>query len=213
VVAPSLDAVVSADAKHPTDSITAPGISTAGTQRLLVAYVSIDGPRSPQQQVKLLRSGDLTWTRVAHANQTWGSTEVWTTFAAQPVKDVRVKAQFKHGGYTGSITVAAYAGASRDVGSASATGVSSEAKVVIKPASPSSLIWSVGHNWSTSTAPRLPEDHSWVHRFQNRGVDDYFWVQRRSTPTTSTDPLTVRNTGLRKNDRWQLVAVEIRPAG
>ena len=52
-----------------------------------------------------------------------------------------------------------------------------------------------------------------MHTFHSRQVDDYFWVQRRTTATTSRTAITVRNTGLRKNDRWQLVAVEIRPAG
>ena len=212
VVAPALDTVVWADTKKPTDSITAPKLTTAGAQELLVAYVSFDGPHSPTQQITSLRSDDLTWTRQERANKTWGSTEVWTAYATKRVKDVQVKAVFKHRGYTGTITVAAYTGAARDVGTAAATGVSSEAKVVITPASSSSLIWSVGHNWSTSTAPKLPADHAWVHTFHSRQVDDYFWVQRRTTATTSRDAITVRNAGLRKNDRWQLVAVEIRPA-
>ena len=213
VVAPTLDTVVSADTKKPTDSITAPKLDTAGPKELLVAYVSFDGPQAPTQQVKSLRSDDLTWTREARANQTWGSTEVWTAYATKRVRDVQVKAVFKHRGYTGTITVAAYAGAAPEVGVASATGISSEAKVVITPRSASSLIWSVGHNWSTSTAPRLPDGHDWVHKFHSRQVDDYFWVQRRTTHTTSTSALTLRNPGLRRNDRWQLVAVEIRPAG
>ena len=214
VVAPALDTVVWADTKKPTDSVTRRRLTTAGAQELLVAYVSFDGPHSPTQQITSLRSDDLTWTRQERANKTWGSTEVWTAYATKRVKDVQVKAVFKHRGYTGTITVAAYTGAARDVGTSSATGVSSEAKVVITPAS-SFVTHLVGQYTTGAPArrPSVPADHAWVHTFHSRQVDDYFWVQRRTTATTSRNAITVRNAGLHKNDRWQLVAVEIRPAG
>lgn len=209
---PAVDVVVSANQASGTSTVTSPRFSTAGDDELLVAYVSGDGPNLKTQEVRSLTGGNLVWTLVERANATGGTTEVWQAHAATRLTNVAVNAKLTRSGYDATITVVAYTGAADSVRAVGSTGRSGNPSVTITPSAVGSLIWSVGHDWSTATAPTAPTGVTFVHRFRDKRVKDYFWVQKNDLPTTDTSPVTVRNGGITE-DRWQLVAVEIPPRG
>lgn len=211
-VPPTVDTVVSVDDQHSGDGVTAPNLRTAGPGELLLAFVSADGPRAPTQAATAVTGGGLDWSLVKRANETWGTAEVWQAFAPAASTDVTVRATLAKPGSDSSMTVVALAGGGQTVGSAvGGAGESGTASVTITPSGPGSLIWAVGHNWSSNEAPDLGAGESFVHQLDDKGAHDYFWVEKVDAPTASNDPVTVGDTGSRAR-RWQVVAVEIRPA-
>ena len=69
---PSVDVSVSTDQKQAAAKVVSPKLTTAGADRLLVAFVTVDGPTSATQKVSSVTGGGLTWSLVTRANSTWG---------------------------------------------------------------------------------------------------------------------------------------------
>ena len=210
--APVLDVRVSKDQKTASSKITSPSFSTQAGGRLVLAFITADGPNAATQRITGVTGGGLTWTLVKRANATWGTAEVWQAYATAPLAAAAVTAKFAKSGYDGSITVAAFSGAATQVGaSAAKAGTSGAPTVSVTPTAANSLIWATGHDWSSAAKPVAGAGQTFVHTFIDTRVRDSFWVQRLSAPTAGTSPVIISDTSPTK-DRWQLVAVEIPPA-
>ena len=157
-----------------------------------------------------MTGGGLTWTLAARSNSTWGTTEVWQTYAASTVSNAVVTATLSKSGWDGSITVTAFKGAASHVGStAIGAGTSGSPSATVTPASCNSLIWAAGHDWSRAVMPAPVAGQSLVHGYVDRRVHDAYWTQKVDVPTVGTAPVTVKDTGP-TTDRWTIAAVEIR---
>jgi subtilisin family serine protease len=204
----ALDRRVSSN-QHNASRLVSPALTTVGGNELILAFVSVDGPRNKAQKVTSVTGGGLTWTLAARANTTWGSAEVWQAYATSRVVSAKVSAKLAFTGFDGSITVAAFTGAADRVATAAVgNGLTGAPTAVLGSVQAGSLVWASGHNWSRAQTVTVPTGHSVVHQFVDTQVQDTFWTQ--ATSATSANAVTVStltpNTG-----RWQLAAVEIRP--
>jgi hypothetical protein len=205
---PKLDAVVSSDQKTAANKLVSGTLSTSTGDELLLAFISADGPNTPSQKIKSLTGGGLTWSLVSRANEANGTTEVWQSRAASPLLGLKLTATLNNAGYDGSITLAAFTGAGKIAATAKGAGVAGAPGVTIKPTQANSLIWAVGHDWTTLRTVTPLAGQSMVHVFRDTRVQDMFWTQSQTKPTVGTGPIAVGATGFTK-DRWTMVAVEI----
>jgi hypothetical protein len=68
--APTPDTTVSGDQTKAAGKFTAPAITTAGGNELLLAFVEADGPQNPTQAVTSVTGGGLQWTLARRVNDT-----------------------------------------------------------------------------------------------------------------------------------------------
>jgi hypothetical protein len=210
---PVLDVSVSADQDKPSSQVASPTFSTTGADRLILAFISVDGPASSSaaaaQRVSAVTGGNLSWTLVNRSNSTGGTAEVWQAHATSLVFGAHVTAKFAKGGFDGSITVAAFANTPGAVGASAATGgETGTATATVGPddTGAPTRVWAVGHVRSRATTPVPMLDQELVHTFSDRHVGDTFWTERLSFANGGpvTIGLSTPTTG-----RWQLVAVTI----
>jgi hypothetical protein len=207
-VFPSVDVSVSADQKQAAAKVVSPELTTTAAERLLVAFVTVDGPTSATQKVSSVTGGGLTWTLVTRSNSTWGTAEIWQAHATSKLTDAVVTAKFAKSGFDGSITVTAFANAAGSVGaSAAGSGVSGAPSVTVAPRADGSLIWATGHDWTHAAAPAPLASQTVRHSFLDKRVDDSFWTESFDYPTTNF-PIMI-GASSPTADRWQLVGVEI----
>jgi hypothetical protein len=211
--APTLDTTVSADQTKAAGKFTAPAITTAGGNELLLAFVEADGPQNPTQTVTSVTGGGLQWTLAKRVNATLGAAEVWQAFATAPVSAAMVTATLNNKSFDGSITVAAFRGAGSTVGAVATQSATSGAPTVtLTPSTCGSLIWAAGNDWTNDTVPVAAGGQAIVHKFIDTRVGDSFWTQDMTTPTQPNTILTIADSGP-TTDRWGLAAVEVPPAG
>lgn len=211
-VDPVLDVSVSADQKHPSSRVVSPKFSTTGADRLILAFVSADGPRSSSspgaQRVASVTGGGLTWTLVNRSNDTGGTAEVWQAHATSLIFGAEVTAKFAKDDFDGSITVAAFANTPGAVDvSAAASGKSGAASATVTVSPGSAQVWAVGHDGSHAATPVPLLDQEVVHAFSDHRGADTFWTERSNFNYGGAD-VTI---GLSKptTGRWQLVAVTV----
>ena len=213
---PVLDLSVSADQKQPSSKLVSPAFSTTGADRLILAFISADGPASgpssaaaSAQRVSTVTGGGLSWALVKRSNSYGGTAEVWQAHATSLVSGATVSAKLAKGGFDGSITVAAFANTPGSVGDSAATGGKTGAPTATVSVSgdASSQVWAVGHDWSRATSPVPLLDQELNHAFIDHHVGDTFWTQRTSV-TYGDGPVTV-GLSAPTHDRWQLVAVTV----
>jgi hypothetical protein len=209
---PVLDISVSADQKESSSKVVSPAFSTTGADRLILAFVSADGPASSSvagaQRVSAVTGGGLAWTLVKRSNSYGGTAEVWQAHATSLISGATVTAKFAKGGFNGSITVAAFANTPGSVGdSAAAAGKTGAATATVSVSGDaSSQVWAVGHDWSRATpVPLLDQELN--HVFTDHQVGGTFWTQKASY-LYGDGPVTV-GLSAPTQDRWQLVAVTI----
>jgi hypothetical protein len=144
----------------------------------------------------------------ARSNSTWGTTEVWQTYATAQLTDATVVATLAKA-YDGSITVAAFRGAANHVAAtADGAGTGGPASATVIPQGCNSLVWAAGHDWTHAKTPLPAPGQTIVHKFIDTRVHDSFWTQRVDAPTVTGTPVTVSDTGF-TTDRWTMAAVEI----
>ena len=214
-VEPVLDASVSADQSHPSSGgVVSPAISTTGADRLILAFVSADGPESSSagaaQRVSAVTGGNLSWTLVSRSNSTGGTAEIWQAHATSLITGATVTAKFAKTGFEGSITVAAFANTPGAVTVSAATaGKTGAAAATLSSGSSDTpnQFWAVGHVQSRDTDPVPLLDQELTHTFSDHHAGNTFWTERRSLGFGDGDltiGLAAPTTG-----KWQLVAVAI----
>lgn len=92
-------------------TLTAPGLTTAKAGDTVLAFVAMDGPAGAGRQSSVVSGAGLTWSLVKRSNTQSGAVEMWAARAPSALNRVTVRATPSAGGYWGSLTVIAFAGA------------------------------------------------------------------------------------------------------
>jgi len=206
-----LDRQVSRNA-GPGSTLISPGLSTSAGNELLIAFLSSDGPGMPSSQsFTSVTGGGLTWSRVVASNAQSGAAEIWTAFSTNPVSNLTVTATRAAGGYEGSITVAAFKGASGTGAVAAAAGPGAAPSAALTTTSSGSWVWGVGHDWDNGLARTAGPSQTLVRQYVDTNIGDTSWVQRQTSITAAAGtPVTISDTAP-TTDEWNLAAIEIRP--
>ncbi|HUC20212.1 MAG TPA: fibronectin type III domain-containing protein, partial [Candidatus Polarisedimenticolaceae bacterium] len=135
--------------KHGTTAATtvvSPALTTAGTNELLVAFVSSDGPSgSGTSTFTSVTGGGLTWTLRKRVNTQAGTSEIWTAPATAKLTNATITAA-RSGSYRSSMVVTAFKGADLTIigavgGGSAATGAPSSSLTTTRAGS---WVWGVG---------------------------------------------------------------------
>jgi hypothetical protein len=206
---PQIDRMTSRDSTSATSALHGKALSTAKANELLVALLSVGGPKNASQSVKSVSGGDLKWSRISRSNSKGGAVEIWTAFAQKRVNNLTLTAALSNGKYDGSVTVVAFQHARSAVGARGVkTGSSGAPTLALKPVASRSVLWAVGHNDATATKVTGPSSVI-QHQFTDQRVKDTFWSQSLRSVTTAQKSAVVGVTAP-KSGPWQLAALEIR---
>jgi RHS repeat-associated protein len=208
---PVVDQVVSKNQTIRSSRLKSSAITTSGGDRLILAFVSADGPGRSRQRVRRVSGGGLSWSRVARANQQRGTAEVWQAHAMTSLAAVKITARLRYA-RRGSITVAAFAGAAATVG-ASAVGSArfGPPAVAMTTTKANSVVWAAGQDPDRAKARMPNSGQTLVHEFLDRRSKNTYWVQRTDSIATAGTKVTIGDAASSKDD-WELAAVEITPA-
>jgi hypothetical protein len=191
-------------------TITTPAFSTSEAE-LLLAFADSDGPESGSQSMAVSGAG-LTWTLVQRANAEHGDAEIWAATAPGPLSKQTVQASAADGGFRGTLTVAAISGAS-GVGVAGAAGAPSGApRVELSSSGIGSVGFATGNDWDKAVARTLGSNQQLLYQDLDTGTGDTFWTQYTTSVSSGPGQPIVLNDTAPGGDRWNLAAVEVRPA-
>ena len=147
----------------------------------------MDGPAGAGQQSSVVSGAGLTWSLVKRSNTQSGAAEIWAARATSALNRAAVRATPTAGGYWGSLTVIAFAGAS-GTNVAGAAGAPSGAPSIYLPGvATGSWVFAVGNDWDGATS-RVPAAGQVVEQEYLAPVGDTFWVQRTATPSVAARP-------------------------
>jgi beta-lactam-binding protein with PASTA domain len=192
------------------DARTTPAFSTAHPNDLLVAFVSAAGPTSSSlKQTVTVTGAGLTWTLAARANAQFGSTEIWTAVAAEPLVNATVTATPSFGGYAQSLTVIVYAGAAGTGATGIASADTGPTTVSLTTTRAGSLVYGVGYDSARAVTRTLGPDQTMVRQILNTKANQTFWVQARTGAVPLAGTLTTINDTAPTSDRWNVAAIEI----
>lgn len=210
----ALDKTVTTRQSAAGSTISAPALSTAGPNELLLAFVTSDGPNSGgSQSISSVSGGGLSWTLRTRANGQAGTAEIWQAAAPSPLTNAVITATRASGSYQGAITVAAFKGADLAASgavasSAAASGAPSASLVTTRAGS---WVWGVGEDWDKASARGIGAGQTMVDQFLSPSGDT-FWTQRQTAPTPLAGTTVTINDVSPTTDRWDLALVEVLPA-
>ncbi|HET8559507.1 MAG TPA: Ig-like domain-containing protein [Marmoricola sp.] len=209
----AVDTLVTTHQTAASGTISSPRFSTTTRNELLVAFAGSDGPTTASQSYSSVTGAGVTWKLRQRANGQAGSAEVWTAAAADTLTNAQVTATRARSGYVGSLTVVAFSGAdtSVDGAAAGASAASGAPTVRLTTTADGSWVWGVGDDWDRAVARTLPAGQTLVDQYL-ASVGDTFWVQRHDAPTASAGTSVTVNDTAPTTDRWNLAAIEVRPA-
>ena len=193
--------------KNGTGTVTTGTFTTTGP-RLLVAYVSSDGPSSAQTAT--VTGAGLTWTLIQRADaKGTGTAEIWAAQAAGPLTNASITSTPKTSGYDQSLTVVSYTGASGIGATASASRTTGAPSVSLTTTAPGSWVFGVGEDYSRAAARTLGANQSLISQWVDTAPGETFWVQGQSGVTPSPGTSVTLNDTAPATDIWNLAAVEI----
>lgn len=206
MLAPSVYTIVVRKQSAASRRISAPAITTAGPNELLVAFVGSDGPAGAQSFAGVA-GGGLTWSLARRVNTQYGTAEIWTAPAPAKLSKVVVTATRTTGSYGGMLTVVAFknaavgatAGASGPFGAPSATLITTRDKA---------WVWATGTDWDRSLVRTVGAGQTKVTAFLSPTAST-FWLKRRSLHTPYSGTTVTINDTAPTTDRWNLALVEI----
>jgi hypothetical protein len=145
------------------------------------------------------------------SNEQYGAVEIWTARAGSRLSHVKVTATRAAGGYEGSITVAAFRGAS-GAAVAAAAGARSAPGVALATTAPGSWVWGVGHDWDGAVGRTVDPGQQLVSEYVDTAIGDTSWVQRQDSVTPSAGTTVAISDAGPVDHQWNLAAIEIRPS-
>jgi hypothetical protein len=210
----ALDGLVTTRQSTSGTTIASPPLSTTKSGDLLLAFVSSDGPSAGGQTISGVTGGGLTWTLRTRANGQPGTAEVWQAVAPVPLTNVTITATRAKTSYQGSITVAAFTGADTTTNgaTASSSATAGAPSVSLTTTKAGSWVWGVGEDWDRAVTHTPAAGQTIVDQFLAPSGDT-FWTQRQTATTASAGTSVPISDTAPTNDRWDLAAVEVRPAG
>jgi chitodextrinase len=206
----TVDRVVSAHQATAASTVAATGVTTTGSQELLLAFLSSDGPSSGgSASFSGVSGGGLTWTLRQRANAQAGTAEIWRAVAAGPLTNATITATQASGSWQSSLTVIAFLGADTAAGAVLATSApSGTPSATLTTTRAGSWVWGVGTDWSTATARTVGSTQTLVDQFLAPAGDTY-WVQRQNAPTPASGTAVTINDTAPTGDRYDLAVIEV----
>ncbi len=201
------------DVVHETgeSAITTPTLSTSEPGELLLAFADSDGP-SPGTQSMTVNGAGLTWTLIQRANLEAGDAEIWAATAPGPLSKQTVQASATDSGYHGTLTVAALSGAAGVGVSAAAGELKGPPGIELTSSGIGSVGFATGNDWDAALARTLGSNQEMLYQDLETGTGDTFWTQYTTAAGTGPGQPIVLNDTAPSSDRWNLAAVEVRPA-
>jgi hypothetical protein len=206
----TVDKVVSSHQSAPGASVSVAGMTTTGSNELLVAFITTDGPNAGGGVSFASVSGSgLVWQLKQRANTQPGAAEIWTAVAAAPLTNATITATRSGGSWLGSITVAAFNNAKTTTGAvATANAGTGSPSISLTTTAANSWVWAVGDDWDTATTRTIGPNQTKVDEFLAPSGDT-FWVQSQTVPGSPAGALVTMNDTAPTGDRWNLAAVEL----
>ncbi|WP_434315703.1 galactose oxidase-like domain-containing protein [Leifsonia sp. P73] len=191
-------------------TVAVTGLTTTGTNELLLAFVSSDG--SSAAQLGSVTGGGLTWTLRQRSNGQPGTAEVWQAVAPAPLSNVTITATQKAGSWQSSLTVAGFLGADTTTGAViAANGAGGAPSATLTTARAGSWVWGVGTDWTAARARTTGPGQTLVDQYLSPSADTY-WLQRTTTPTATAGTAVTINDTAPTTDQWDLALIEVLPA-
>ena len=180
----------------------------------MLAFITSDGPSGGSSQTfSSVTGGGLTWRLRRRANTQAGTAEIWSANASSALSKATVTATRSSGSYLGSITVVTFTGA--DLIADGATGAASASTgaptVSLTTTRAGSAVWGVGNDWDRATARTVGANQTKVDEFLAT-FGDTLWVQRQTSPVPLGGTNVTLNDTAPTTDRWNMAAIEVRPA-
>lgn len=209
----TVDKLVSAHQSTAASSVTATGVTTTGSNELLLAFLSSDGPTAAgSESFSRVTGGGLTWTLRQRANAQAGTAEIWQATAPGPLTNATITATQASGSWQSAMTVVAFLGADTAPGAVAATGSSAGAPSgTLTTTRAGSWVWGVGADWDRATARTVGPNQALVDQFLAPAGDTY-WVQRQSAQTPASGTAVTINDTAPTTDRFDLALIEVLPA-
>ncbi len=207
----TVDKVVSLHQTSPATAISVGGLTTTGTNELLVAFVSSDGPSPGAVSFSGVAGGGLTWKLRQRTNTQAGTSEIWVAAAPAPLTNATVTATRASGSWVGSITVVGFTNASTADGAVATANASTGSPTVsLTTTAAGSWVWAVGNDWDRAVTRVVGSGQTKVDEYL-ASVGDSFWVQSQTAPGGAAGSLVTLNDSSPTTDRWNLSALEILP--
>lgn len=206
----TVDKIVAVHQGTSTTTISAPGVTTTGSNELVLAFISSDGPSSANSaRIASVAGAGLTWTLRQRTNTQPGTAEIWQAVAPGPLSNATITATQASGSWQAAMTVVAFRGADTTPGAALGANASSGAPTAtLTTTRAGSWVWGVGTDWSNPISHAPGPNQTLVDQFLAPAGDTY-WVQRQnSAPPTNGTPVSINDTSP-TTDRWNLAIIEI----
>ncbi|HKU35990.1 MAG TPA: galactose oxidase-like domain-containing protein, partial [Paenarthrobacter sp.] len=213
VAAPSgitVDKIVSVHQGTSTTTISAPGVTTTGSNELLLAFISSDGPSTASSaRIASVTGAGLTWTLRQRSNTQPGTAEIWQAVAPGPLSNATVTATQASGTWQAAMTVVAFRGADTTTGATLGANAPSGAPTATLTTTRSgSWVWGVGTDWSNPISRTPGPNQTRVDQYLAPAGDTY-WVQRQNSTTPANGTAVTINDTSPTSDRWDLAIIEI----
>ncbi|WP_144658627.1 galactose oxidase-like domain-containing protein [Paenarthrobacter nicotinovorans] len=209
----TVDKIVSVHQGTSTTTISAPGVTTTGSNEVLLAFISSDGPNTAgSARIATVSGGGLTWALRQRSNTQPGTAEIWQAVAPGPLSNVTVTATQASGSWQAAMTVVAFRGADSTTGATLGANASSGAPTAtLTTTRAGSWVWGVGTDWSNPIARTPGSNQTLVDQFLAPAGDTY-WVQRQNSATPSNGTSVTINDTSPTTDRWNLAIIEVAAA-
>jgi fibronectin type 3 domain-containing protein len=209
----TVDKLVSVHQNTDSATVAVPGVTTTGSNELLLAFLSSDGPSGAGTGgFASVTGGGLTWTLRQRANTQAGTAEIWQATAPTPLANVAVTGRQISGTWQSAMTVVAFLGADAVAGADKAFGAATGAPTgTLTTTRPGSWVWGVGNDWSAAVPRTVGPNQTLVDQFLAPAGDTY-WVQRQNAPTPASGTAVTINDTAPTSDKFNLALIEVLPA-
>lgn len=206
----TVDKLVTVHRGTSSDTISATGLTTTGSNQLILAFVSSDGPSDVgTASISSLSGGGLVWTLRKRANAQPGTAEIWQAVAPGPLTNATITARQSSGSWQSAMTVVAFTNADTTLGTVVGVSASFGAPTAsLTTTRAGSWVWGVGTDWSTAVSRSVGANQSLVDQYLPPAGDTY-WVQRQITSTATSGTAVMVNDTSPTTDSWDLAIVEI----
>ena len=179
---------------------------------MLVAFLASDGPPSGVVFASVT-GGGLTWTLRARSNAQPGTAEIWQAIAPAALINSTITAT-RSTMESGAMTVVAFTGADMSTNGTVVVGSSpaSAPSLSLTTTAAGSWVWAVGSDWDSATARTVGAGQVLDDQYL-APVGDTYWAQSQSAVTATAGATVTINDTAPTADRWDMAAVEVRPAG
>jgi hypothetical protein len=209
----TVDKIATAHQGTSASTIAAKGLTTTGSNELLLAFISSDGPTAGgSASISSVAGGGLTWTLRQRSNAQAGTAEIWQAVAPAPLTNVTVTATHASGSWQASMSVVGLLNADTSSGATvAASGATGAPTATLSTTRAGSWVWGVGTDWTAARTHTAGAGQTMVDQYLPPAGDTY-WLQRLTaqTPVSGTN-VTVNDTAP-TTDQWDLALIEVRAA-